>query len=234
MNEECQRFKKQLSEILDEQWVPSGETPVISEEIRAHAAMCPSCREMLRVTEGIIEPDGIVPVPPPDLADRVFHNVITADQTDRKKRSVIRWTGMAAAAAALVLSTFFATAAYYDRVIGNQTIAATVADEGDEIDTTPIKTPASEEGEPIVVELRLQAPWADTVVVVGDWNEWDPDAHPLHDADGDGVWEVEIEVRPDNEYRYQFVIDGRTWIPDPSSPITVDDGFGGENSVLNI
>jgi hypothetical protein len=84
------------------------------------------------------------------------------------------------------------------------------------------------------VELRLEAPNARRVSVVGDWNAWDTAADPLRDPDDDGVWETTITLRPNEEYQYQFLIDGQTWIPDPSSALTVDDGFGGKNSVLDI
>jgi hypothetical protein len=56
----------------------------------------------------------------------------------------------------------------------------------------------------------------------------------MTDVDGDGIWQIEIEVQPDKEYQYQFLINGERWIPDPEAPMNVDDGFGGENSVLNI
>lgn len=225
MNEECRQFREQLTQILDEQWVADGEAPEIPETMRAHAATCPSCAETLRVAEGLIDPAGTVPTAPPDLADRVFNTIVTAEETHRKRPTVTRWAGVAAAAAALVLSTVFATTVYHNRTTGDAPSVAEAADTGDTV---------YQQDEPIVVRLQLQAPQADSVAVVGDWNEWNTNAHPLRDSDGDGVWEVEIEVRPDSEYRYQFVIDGRKWVPDPSSPITVDDGFGGENSVLNI
>ena len=35
-------------------------------------------------------------------------------------------------------------------------------------------------------------------------------------------------------YTYSFVIDGERWVPDPGAPETVDDGFGGVNSILRL
>lgn len=230
MTEECRQFTEQLTQILDKQWVADGETPEIPEAMRAHAATCPSCAKTLRVVDGLIDPDSVTPTAPPDLADRVFNNVIAADEPRRPRHSMVRWVGMTAAAAALVLSTVFATTVYHNRTTGDDASAVAVAGNGTEESQNAVVS----QNEPIVVRLQLQAPEANSVVVVGDWNEWDTAAHPLRDADGDGVWEVEIEVRPDGEYHYQFVIDGQERVPDPSAPITVDDGFGGENSVLNI
>jgi len=70
------------------------------------------------------------------------------------------------------------------------------------------------------------------VVVVGDWNQWDPAAQRLARVNGSDIWVIELNLAHGKEYRYQFVIDGAMWIPDPLSPLQVDDGFGGKNSVL--
>lgn len=86
----------------------------------------------------------------------------------------------------------------------------------------------------MVVHLKLEAPEATTVTVVGDWNGWDPSANEMEDPDGDGIWETEIKLKPGNEYRYQFLVDDQQWIPDPNAPLKVRDGFGGVNSVLQL
>lgn len=88
---------------------------------------------------------------------------------------------------------------------------------------------------PLTVEVHLSfhAPEAARVVVVGDWNGWDPQGQLLQDRDGDGIWEISFTVDPDGEYQYQFVIDDETWLPDPDAWLQVPDGFGGINSVLD-
>jgi 1,4-alpha-glucan branching enzyme len=86
----------------------------------------------------------------------------------------------------------------------------------------------------VVVEFRLEAPHARQVAVVGDWNGWNPELHRLSDRGGDGVWRTTVTLRRGREYQYQFLVDGTAWIPDPSTPLRVDDGFGGTNSVLDI
>jgi 1,4-alpha-glucan branching enzyme len=72
------------------------------------------------------------------------------------------------------------------------------------------------------------------VYVVGDWNNWNAAADPLHDDNSDGIWETTIELEAGNEYRYQFYIDDNRWIADPNAPLKIDDGFGGQNSILRI
>jgi hypothetical protein len=82
------------------------------------------------------------------------------------------------------------------------------------------------------IELRLSAP-ASHVVVVGDFNDWDPAATPLRPGDQGGTWTVELRLPP-GRYRYTFLVDGRRWVPDPAEPRAPDDDFGAPTSVLTV
>lgn len=163
-----------------------------------------------------------------------------------------RWGTGFAAAAVLVVATVFVTALVLGRGTAVPDTGSVVSfgepgSEGVTSGAVPSGAISSEDvtseaavssdaavPSPVVVRLELLAPAAESVAVVGDWNGWDPQAHHLSERNGSGLWEIEIEVLPGEEYRYQFLIDGEQWIPDPTSPITVGDGFGGTNSVLNI
>ena len=46
----------------------------------------------------------------------------------------------------------------------------------------------------------------------------------------DGIFRTTLKLPP-GTYQYKFVVDG-TWVADPANPETVDDGYGGVNSVL--
>jgi len=81
------------------------------------------------------------------------------------------------------------------------------------------------------IRLRIYAPGAEVVVVSGSFNSWDPDAVRLHAAGG-GWWETRIELRP-GSYEYTYIIDG-VWTTPPETKITVDDGFGGKNGILEV
>jgi len=97
------------------------------------------------------------------------------------------------------------------------------------------KQPGVQEGNHrITVHLTLEAPEAENVAVVGDWNKWDPEVHQMRDENGDGIWELSIHIEEGGEYQYQFLINGEKWIPDPKAPLKVKDGFGGTNSILDI
>ena len=84
------------------------------------------------------------------------------------------------------------------------------------------------------VEIRfyLTAPEASSVVLVGDFTNWEKDRIRLSDPDNDGVWETNLKLKKGEIFKYNFIIDGEGWIIDPNSPINIDDGFGGKTSLV--
>ena len=84
------------------------------------------------------------------------------------------------------------------------------------------------------VTFRFRSePGAVTVSVAGYFNEWNVSGSPLADPDGDGLWEMTVDLAP-GRHPYKFVVDGSEWITDASAPEFEDDGFGGKNSVLIV
>jgi hypothetical protein len=81
------------------------------------------------------------------------------------------------------------------------------------------------------VWFRIQAHGAAQVFVGGSFNGWDPGATPLVPV-GDGWWEISINLEP-GIYEYTYVIDGE-WITPPEAKLTVEDGFGGRNGILEV
>ena len=85
------------------------------------------------------------------------------------------------------------------------------------------------------VHFSFKAPDASTVNLAGQFNGWDPASLPMSDEDGDGVWDITIELQAGRSYEYKYVIDGGVvWKEDPLNPNTVDDNHGGVNTVLSI
>jgi hypothetical protein len=82
------------------------------------------------------------------------------------------------------------------------------------------------------VEFALRTPADSAVVLVGDFNDWNPVATPLHRAP-DGVWSVTVPLRP-GRYRYTFIVDGTRWRRDPAAPRALEDDFGAPTSVITI
>lgn len=83
------------------------------------------------------------------------------------------------------------------------------------------------------VRFSLFSTKVKSVTVAGTFNNWSMTADPLHDREGTGMWSVTIPLPP-GRHEYKFVIDGEEWIPDPGNSTTVDDGFGGSNSVIVV
>lgn len=84
----------------------------------------------------------------------------------------------------------------------------------------------------VFVHFSLAAPAAREVSLAGTFNGWEAGQLSLR-RNADGTWEATIPL-PVGEHRYQFVVDGQRWLPDPSAQSQVDDGFGGTNSVIVV
>jgi len=70
--------------------------------------------------------------------------------------------------------------------------------------------------------------------LTGDFVGWaaDPTAGAIAFTLGqDGAWTGD-HVFAVGTWQYKFILDGNNYIPDPTNTNTVDDGFGGKNSVL--
>jgi len=76
----------------------------------------------------------------------------------------------------------------------------------------------------------MPAPGAQTVAVVGSFNNWKPIL--LTDEDKDGIWLTNLSLPP-GRYEYAFVVDGRWWGQDPLADEYVR-SFGGYNSVRYV
>ena len=84
----------------------------------------------------------------------------------------------------------------------------------------------------VYVRFELVAPQARSVSLAGSFNGWQVGAIPLSRV-ADGLWATTVAL-PVGEHRYEFVIDGTRWVPDPTAHAQVDDGFGGRNSVIVV
>ncbi|MFH1279452.1 MAG: glycogen-binding domain-containing protein [Candidatus Eisenbacteria bacterium] len=98
---------------------------------------------------------------------------------------------------------------------------------------------AVEEG----VLFQFEAPSAQRVQLAGNWpdNNWlrgraETGSYLIglmEDPDKDGIWTLVVELPP-GRYQYKFVVDEHTWKEDPNNPQRVNDGYGGNNSLLVV
>jgi hypothetical protein len=86
----------------------------------------------------------------------------------------------------------------------------------------------------VTVSFALQAPQASTVSLAGDFNGWSGEGYQLRRVGKSGTWEIKVPLKRGKAYVYNFVIDGKIWIADPSVPAKIDDGFGGSGSLLRL
>lgn len=71
-----------------------------------------------------------------------------------------------------------------------------------------------------------------SVSVFGQFNYWNREDLYMHDEDGDGKYEIEVELDP-GRYEYKFFVDGKELI-DPTNPVKVPNPFGDFNSILVV
>ena len=83
-----------------------------------------------------------------------------------------------------------------------------------------------------VVRFTLDAPAANRVFIVGDFNGWNPTSLPLRRSRDGRTWEVEVPLAP-GRYAYSFIVDGAL-ARDPSAPRGTEDDFGTPNSILLV
>lgn len=93
-----------------------------------------------------------------------------------------------------------------------------------------IHVPAPEASPRVEVVLQLAGGRARTVAVAGDFNAWKAASMT---RDEDGVFRVRLSLAP-GRYQYAFLVDDSRWTADPRAVTTVDSGFGGNDSVLDL
>jgi 1,4-alpha-glucan branching enzyme len=72
---------------------------------------------------------------------------------------------------------------------------------------------------------------AKEIFLVGDFNNWNPQKHPMNDS-GNGSWKKTVMLLP-GRYEYKFFVDGN-WREDPRNEQTCGNCFGTLNSVLDV
>jgi 1,4-alpha-glucan branching enzyme len=62
----------------------------------------------------------------------------------------------------------------------------------------------------VTVVFRLSSSiWADSVYLVGDFNEWSTSATPMRR--GEQYWEARLSLKAGGSYYYAYLLDGMDW-----------------------
>lgn len=73
---------------------------------------------------------------------------------------------------------------------------------------------------------------AESIAVVGDFNEWSPSADQLQRV-GDADWSTVIAMPP-GRHRFRYLIDGERWENDWRADDYEANDFGGHDSVIIV
>jgi 1,4-alpha-glucan branching enzyme len=92
-------------------------------------------------------------------------------------------------------------------------------------------TPAVKKEKVKKVSFSFMAPHAESVLIAGDFNDWNPTSHPMK-RDKKGVWKASLNLAP-GTYQYRFFVDGE-WQSDPSCTDCVENQFGTLNCVKKV
>lgn len=83
------------------------------------------------------------------------------------------------------------------------------------------------------VTFSVPEQWAENdVKLVGDFNDWNKESDSLEK--NKDKWEVTMRLKPENTYRFKYLIDGKKWENDDAADKYVPNDFGGEDSVVEI
>ncbi len=72
---------------------------------------------------------------------------------------------------------------------------------------------------------------AQTASLVGDFNNWDPNATPMK-RKRDGSFSVAVNLESGKEYRFRYLLDNARWENDWQADAYVPNTFGTEDSVV--
>ncbi|MDH5235314.1 MAG: isoamylase early set domain-containing protein [Gemmatimonadota bacterium] len=143
----------------------------------------------------------------------------------------------AAAVAGLALLAGFVTRGSVDERAPQAPMTASGAATGEH--AVPSGTPqavqyaaAAGEGAMVPTQFVLDEPAAKSVALVGDFNDWKPEATPLTRLET-GVWTVTTPLPP-GRHVYAFMIDGTLVMADPRAPKSGDADYGREGSVVMV
>lgn len=72
--------------------------------------------------------------------------------------------------------------------------------------------------------------WADTIHLVGDFNDWDQESHPL--VLNERRWAITLELEAGREYHYRYLFNRTEWRTDSNTDEYVRNPYGGYDSVV--
>ena len=81
------------------------------------------------------------------------------------------------------------------------------------------------------VTFLYQAPDADEVILMGDFNNWNSKKHPMK-KDAEGTWKKIVMLWPGG-WEYKFLVDGK-WRLDPANDRICPNCYGTKNNMVFV
>ena len=84
----------------------------------------------------------------------------------------------------------------------------------------------------VTFEMPQQAE-AKKVALCGEFNNWDPAAHPMTQRK-DGRFSTTVSMPAGRSYRFKYLVDNQRWENDWSADSYVQNEFGSEDSLIRV
>ena len=93
----------------------------------------------------------------------------------------------------------------------------------------------SPKGKSVRVTFELPAEVAEeSAAIVGDFNEWSAEEHPMKLNKKKGVWSKSVSFKPGEKVEFRYYLDGTAWKNEEDADGTAETPFFSENSVLAL
>ena len=67
----------------------------------------------------------------------------------------------------------------------------------------------------------------------GEWNDWSADADVMR-RDAEGGFSTTVDLEAGRAYRFRYLLDGERWDNDWAADAYLPNGFGGDDSVVDL
>ena len=74
---------------------------------------------------------------------------------------------------------------------------------------------------------------AQSAAVCGEWNDWSADADVMR-RDAEGGFSTTVNLKAGRAYRFRYLLDGERWDNDWAADAYLPNGFGGDDSVVDL
>lgn len=74
---------------------------------------------------------------------------------------------------------------------------------------------------------------ARSAAVLGDFNDWRPEAHPMERAE-DGSFRLTVSLPAGRRFRFRYLFDGESWANDETADSFALNQFGSQDAILDL